>query len=469
MRVAIIGGGVGGLVTAMLLGQDGHDVTLLERDAASPPDPADAWADWERRGVNQFRLLHFFAPGFRRRLEAELPHAAAALDAAGALRFNPMRLAPEQLTGGFRDGDEEFEAVTARRPVAEAALAGATEATPGVTVRRGVSVAGLVADGSSPGGVPHAEGVRFDDGTELRADLVVDASGRRSQLCSWLTAIGAPAPIEEVEDSGFIYYGRHFRSGDGSVPAMLGGLLTAAGSVSLLTLPADNGTWGLGIIVSAGDAALRGLKDTARWTEVARSFPTVAHWTDGEPLDDGVVVMAKIEDRYRRFVVGGRPVATGVVAVGDSWACTNPSLGRGATLALLHAVALRDTLRSADGDPAALALRFDDATEAIVGPWYRTTVAFDRHRLRDMEAAIAGEPYDPGDPEWEIGQAMQAAAGADPDVFRSFLRIVGVLSLPEEVLAQPGILERVIELGSGWRDATPLGPDRAALLEMVGR
>ncbi|MGH9085266.1 MAG: NAD(P)/FAD-dependent oxidoreductase, partial [Acidimicrobiales bacterium] len=391
MQIAIVGGGVGGLVTAMLLGQDGHEVTLLERDPAPPPDPREAWAEWERRSVNQFRLLHFFAPGFRRLLEAELPHAAAALEAAGALRFNPMRLAPPQLTGGFReDEDDDFEALTARRPVAEAALASAAAATPGVTARRGVSVAGLLtAPSRHPSAVPHVTGVRLEDGQELLADLVVDSSGRRSRLPAWLGDIGAAPPIEDVEDSGFIYYGRHFRSADGSVPAMLSGLLTAAGSVSLLSLPADNGTWGLGIIASAGDAAVRGLKDPEVWMRVARSFPLVAHWTEGEPLDDGVVVMAKIEDRYHRFVVDGAPVATGVVAVGDSWACTNPSLGRGATLALMHAVALRDTLRTGVADdPAKLALDFDAATEAVVGPWYRETVAFDRHRLHEMEAVI---------------------------------------------------------------------------------
>lgn len=470
MRIAIVGGGVGGIVTAMLLGQDGHEVTLLERDPAPPPDPHEAWEAWERRGVNQFRLLHFFAPGFRRRLEAELPQAAAALDAAGALRFNPMRLAPEQLTGGFREGeDDDFEALTARRPVAEAALASAAAATPGVTVRRGVSVAGLLtAPAEHPSAVPHVTGVRMEDGEELLVDLVVDSSGRRSRLPAWLGDIGAASPTEEVEDSGFIYYGRHFRSADGSVPAMLSGLLTAAGSVSLLSLPADNGTWGLGIIASAGDAALRGLKDAEAWTRVARSFPLVAHWTEGEPLDDGVVVMAKIEDRYHRFVVDGEPVATGVVAVGDAWACTNPSLGRGATLALMHAVALRDTLRTGVADePAKLALDFDAATEAVVGPWYRETVAFDRHRLHEMEAVIAGDAYEPDDPAWEIGHAMQAASGADSDVFRAFLRIVGVLSLPADVLAQPGILDKVLELGSGWRDAGTLGPDRAELLALV--
>ena len=29
-------------------------------------------------------------------------------------------------------------------------------------------------------------------------------------------------------------------------------------SVSILTLPADNGTWGVGLVASASDAALRG-------------------------------------------------------------------------------------------------------------------------------------------------------------------------------------------------------------------
>jgi hypothetical protein len=42
-----------------------------------------------------------------------------------------------------------------------------------------------------------------------------------------------------------------------------------------------------------------------------------------------VLPMGGTIERYRRFVVDGVPVATGIVSVGDSWACTNPSLGRG--------------------------------------------------------------------------------------------------------------------------------------------
>jgi glycosyltransferase involved in cell wall biosynthesis len=53
---------------------------------------------------------------------------------------------PTDLTGDPRDGDRENTAVTGRRPVIEAALAATAAATPGVTVRRGVAVAGLLAD-----------------------------------------------------------------------------------------------------------------------------------------------------------------------------------------------------------------------------------------------------------------------------------------------------------------------------------
>jgi glycine/D-amino acid oxidase-like deaminating enzyme len=65
--VVVVGGGVVGLGTAMLLAEDGHQVTLLERDPAPPPDGSEtAWDTWERRGVNQFRLPHISSAGIER-------------------------------------------------------------------------------------------------------------------------------------------------------------------------------------------------------------------------------------------------------------------------------------------------------------------------------------------------------------------------------------------------------------------
>ena len=95
-----------------------------------------------------------------------------------------------------------------------------------------------------------------------------------------------------------------------------GPLLQEYDSVSVLTLPADNGTWGVGVITSARDKAMRSLKNLDVWTNVMKSMPLCAHWLDGEPLDDHVAVMAKIEDRHRSFVVDDLPVSTGVVALG---------------------------------------------------------------------------------------------------------------------------------------------------------
>ena len=85
-RVVIVGAGVVGLGTAMLLAGDGHRVIVLERDPAPPPaEPAEAWKRWQRPGVNQFRLPHAFLAGFRSVLDAELPEVSKALQAAGAL------------------------------------------------------------------------------------------------------------------------------------------------------------------------------------------------------------------------------------------------------------------------------------------------------------------------------------------------------------------------------------------------
>jgi len=62
--------------------------------------------------------------------------------------------------------------------VIESVIAAAAQEQPGVTVRRGVRVTGLVGGPSAIPGVPHVAGVRTAGGEELRADLVVDAMGR---------------------------------------------------------------------------------------------------------------------------------------------------------------------------------------------------------------------------------------------------------------------------------------------------
>jgi 2-polyprenyl-6-methoxyphenol hydroxylase-like FAD-dependent oxidoreductase len=360
-----------------------------------------------------------------------------------------------------RAGDDRLRFVTGRRPVVEATFARAADQHPNVTIRRGAPVGGLRAGASAVDGVPHVNGVRLTTGEVLASDLVVDATGRRTKLSEWLDELGSrPAHIES-ETSGFVYYTRYFRGPE--LPATIGPVLAPFGTISLLTLAGDNNTWSVTVWAASADAALRGLRDPERFTAVASACPLHAHWLDGEPIT-GIEATGGILDRYRRYVVDDRPVATGVVAVGDAWACTNPSAGRGISVGLLQAQRLRDVVRDGLDDPAALIRRFDAVTETDVTPFYRNQIAADHSRIAEMDALRAGDELPPPDPE---ASALGAAFMHDPDVFRGIIETVTCLALPQEVFSRPEFLAKVGAFAGEVPIILP-GPDRAQLLNLVG-
>ncbi|MCW3013949.1 MAG: dependent oxidoreductase [Solirubrobacterales bacterium] len=454
-RIVVLGAGVCGLAAALMLRRDGHDVTVLERDPAPVPDSnEDAWERWERAGVTQFRQAHFLQPLGRIVLEKELPDVRDALVAAAAARFDPLRLMPPWITDRRpRPGDERFATITARRPVIEHAIARVAQEE--VDVRRGVEVERLVSNG-----VAGIAGVRTTGGEDLPADLVVDAMGRRSRLPAWLADVGARVH-EQSEDFGFLYYTRFFR---GERPPMLGPLLMAIGTVSLLTLPGDGDTWSVTVLGAAGDQPLKRLRKVEAWTAVVRACPLQAHWLEGEPITE-IVGMGGIVDRYRRLVAGSGQAATGVALLADACACTNPSLGRGIALGLRHAQLLRDTLRKEE--PGRFAEAWDAATEAEFTPWYRNTIQQDRERLREIDALQQGlERPRPADRQGAVRAALMTAAMVDPDVLRAMLAERCCLGSPT-ALDEPELAERVLELGRDAEPAPPAGPDRKQLLTLL--
>ena len=199
-----------------------------------------------------------------------------------------------------------------------------------------------------------------------------------------------------------------------------------------------------------------------------RACPLHAHWLDGEPLTP-VMPMGGVVDRYRRYGGNGTAAPAGVASVGDAWACTNPSLGRGIALGLAHAALLRAVVREHGDDPARLVDAWDEATERELTPWYRATVAFDRARLAEIDAIRNGaEPPAPApdDIAARVRAALPLAMSRDPDVFRAGLEISSCLALPQEVFARPGLAQRVLEAAGGEVARLP-GPDRAQVLELV--
>jgi 2-polyprenyl-6-methoxyphenol hydroxylase-like FAD-dependent oxidoreductase len=465
--ILVLGGGVTGLSTAMMLARQGHDVTVFERDTDSlPASPDEAWYMWERRGVAQFRQAHYLQPPVGHLLESHLPDVKEALLRAGCVTFDVLSTMPSSITDRTpRGGDEKFITITGRRPAIEYAVAGVAERF--LHVRRGASIAGLLTGPSAGKGIPHITGVRTGDGNKVFADLIVDAMGRGSKLPNWLEAIGARRPIEEAEDSGFIYYTRFFRSSTGVVPPPRTSLLTYFHSFALLTLPGDAGTWSVTVYISSGDPALKKLRDPNHWTALVAACPLHAHWLDGEPITD-VLPMGGIIDRYRRFVVDGVPVATGIVSVGDSWACTNPSLGRGIAMGLMHAVGTVEVVAQHLDNPLALALSQDSMTETRVTPWYRNTIEIDRTRIARFNALIEGRPEpEPIDPPARLAKAFLVAMTYDADIFRAFTEVRSVLALPQEVMGRPGVTDRIMEVADANEAVLPSGPSREELLHML--
>jgi 2-polyprenyl-6-methoxyphenol hydroxylase-like FAD-dependent oxidoreductase len=461
-KIIVLGAGVCGLAAGMLLAKDGHQVTMLERDSVPPPEtPQEAWDGWIRSGVHQFRQAHFLLPAGRAILDHELPQLTQALAAAGGARVDLLSVMPPAITDRTpRPGDDRFLTLTARRPVLEQVFARCAQAAPGLDIRRGMTVAGLTT--RETGQVPHVTGVRLDSGERLGADLVVDAMGRRSPLARWLEQAGARPVPEEAEDSGYTYYSRFFRSASGRLPDARAPLLSPLGSYSLLTLPADNQTWSVTIYISSSDQPLKRLHEPDHWTRLVAACPLHAHWLDGEAIT-GVQPMAGVLDQRRRLVVNGRPLATGVALLADSWACTNPSQGRGMSLGLRHAQHLRDLTRTCLDDPYKFAAAWDAVTETELTPWYDDTLAADRARVQEMGALRRGTQPPAPDPALA---AFFAAAAHDQGMFRAFLECQAGLTTLADVLARPGLLDRTGQLAG---EVPPIpAPSRPQLLRLIG-
>ncbi|MER6677631.1 FAD-dependent oxidoreductase, partial [Streptomyces sp. NPDC000983] len=88
-RVAVVGGGISGLGTALMLGRRGHTVTLFEQDARQAGDELNRdFFQWHRPRVPQANHPHSFLAPVRTVLRTEAPDVYADLLARGAREYH---------------------------------------------------------------------------------------------------------------------------------------------------------------------------------------------------------------------------------------------------------------------------------------------------------------------------------------------------------------------------------------------
>ena len=360
MNIVVIGGGVAGLATALQLGRAGHTVTVIERDDTPMPATADEAFEWNRRGAPQVRHSHAFLARLRNLLRDHQPDILDALLAEGATEMRFGDGVPAEMEFEPEPGDDDLVMIACRRTTFEWVLRRAALAEANVTIRTGLAAVGLLASepdaattnpnpklvakrapgdriATSFGVGPTVAGVRLDDGSELLAELVVAANGRRSAVADWLADIGARPITETVEDTGIVYASRFYRLlADADAPPRTGPIGGDLGYVKYGTFVGDNRTFSITLAVPTDDDELRRrLADPIAFDAAARSFPATAPWLDGraEPLTPDVHMMAGLLNKWSDYVVDGEPAAVGLVPVGDAVLCTNPLYGRGCSTA----------------------------------------------------------------------------------------------------------------------------------------
>ncbi|HET9005711.1 MAG TPA: FAD-binding monooxygenase [Actinomycetes bacterium] len=427
----MLGASMAGLLAARVLADAYAQVTIVDRDQLPQ-------AGSHRRGVPQGRHLHALLARGQQALEELFPGLTTELVAHSVPTGDVLGNGRWYLNGHqLRQTHTGLVALCASRPFLESHVRGRVRALPNVRFLDACDILGLATtpDGGRVNGTRVIH--RGDGGVEeeLRADLVVDATGRGSRTPLWLEALGYPRPPTEQVRIGLGYATRTYRL----QPDALGG------DLGVLHAPTPEHPRGGGLLLREGGrwiVTLAGMlgdyppTDPDGFLAFARSlrFPDIYQVIrDGEPLDDpvGFRFPASVRHRYERLP----RFPDGLLVMGDAVCSFNPIYGQGMSVAAVQALVVRRHLaRGVEPQPRRV---FRGLARVVEVPWgiaARGDLVFPGVQGRRTAKVRLVDA--------DLGR-LQAAAAHDAHLASAFVRVAGLVAPPRSLL-RPGVAVRVL-------------------------
>jgi flavin-dependent dehydrogenase len=353
-----------------------------------------------------------------------------------------------------------------------------------VTFLCDVGVRGLIA--RKDGGKLVVEGLKVERGgvvEDMRADVIVDATGRNTSFPDWLRAEGLTVR-EESSPCGILYYTRHYKLRDGQdepprdAKAAAGG--ADLGYIKFGVFIADNRHFSVTLATPEIETEMRlAVVKPENFDAICMALPGAARWMNperAEPVSQ-VFSMGNLQNVWRHYRKDGEPQALNFFAIGDAAIRTNPLYGRGCSSGVVEAHLLRGALDSSD-DPNERARIYASELKTAIRPYFDSMVTLDLQAIKRAEHER--------DPNYRAGlrarmtrsfaeDGLMPAQRGDVEVGRALSRVFHMLDEPSAFLKRPAIMARIMRvwaMSASEKKARGLyppkaGPDRAEMLKLL--
>jgi 2-polyprenyl-6-methoxyphenol hydroxylase-like FAD-dependent oxidoreductase len=428
----VIGGGIAGLLSAQALTFTFDDVTIVERDHIGQ-------SSGHRGGVPQDRHVHTLWAAGMAAIERLVPGVEQELQATGGVKIG--------FWGGFQwylpvgvwstRWPSVQEIVSCSRPLLEHVVRRRILAGGRVRLLDGHEVAGLrMRDRAVTGVSVRARGSGGGD-RDLEADLVIDASGRRSRLSDWLK----DPPARTVVDPE-IGYATRFVTLSAERQVDFQGLYIQLApphhTRGAIMFPVENGEWVVTLLGACGDyppTDEAGFLDFAESLRSPLLYQTISDAQPATPIS-GHRHTANQRRHYERLTT----MPAGLVALGDSLCAFNPIYGQGMTVAAMQATELGEMCRRrvlARPDAARVSRSAQRTMARIAGRGWLVSAS------EDLRYPVTGGAGPTTRALHRYMDRVMLATTVDPSVAHTFLRVLNMLDKPF-MLQRPDVMVRVI-------------------------